>query len=348
MKIGIVSKWIASGQAIVARQLRSALDDLGHETFVLARPGGGPRAAVQGSAADHSDDVWDQPGVTEASTHEVPYEEYESWASANELDLIMFDENYQFDEVARLRESGVTTLGRFVWESFGEEHVEDAKRAYDEIYSLTRCEVERYEEMEIESQYVQWGIHPELLEVADDAERGYEDLWDDSDVPGLEITRFYFPGSFLGRRKPIRKVIKAFAAARGDGLRLVISGQLPDHRDDFLAKAAERDPRIELMLEDLPEDEHRASVASCDVCLAPSRWEGLGLPLFEATAYGQPIITNDQPPMDEMVHDDRSGILVPSIQNGETKSGLPAWDPDIEALTEAIERLSRSGRARTV
>ena len=45
MSVGIVCKWIASGQAVVARQIRSALDELGHETFVLARPGSGPRAA---------------------------------------------------------------------------------------------------------------------------------------------------------------------------------------------------------------------------------------------------------------------------------------------------------------
>ena len=108
------------------------------------------------------------------------------------------------------------------------------------------------------------------------------------------------------------------------------------------------------MLEDEPEDEHRARFASCDVCLAPSRWEGLGLPLFEATAFGLPIITNDKPPMSEMVLDGRSGILVPSERNGEARSGIPAWDPDVGALTAAIERLGdraelermRDGRRR--
>ena len=77
----------------------------------------------------------------------------------------------------------------------------------------------------------------------------------------------------------------------------------------------------------------------CDVCLAPSRWEGLGLPLYEATAFGMPIITNDKPPMSEMVHDGRSGILVGSTQNGTARSGIPAWDPDVAELAAAIERL---------
>ena len=136
----------------------------------------------------------------------------------------------------------------------------------------------------------------------------------------MEPVVFYFPGSFLGRRKPIRKVIRAFGKAQGDHLRLLIDAQVP-RNDEALRDAAAADPRIELMLEDEPEAEHRARFAACDVCLAPSRWEGLGLPLFEATAYGMPIITNDKPPMSEMVIDGRSGILVASEQNGTRARG---------------------------
>ena len=38
MRVGLVTKWFNRGQPVVARQLRSALDDLGHETYILARP----------------------------------------------------------------------------------------------------------------------------------------------------------------------------------------------------------------------------------------------------------------------------------------------------------------------
>ena len=133
-------------------------------------------------------------------------------------------------------------------------------------------------------------------------------------------------------------MIRAFGKAHGNHLRLLINAQVP-RNDEALKEAAEDDPRISLMLDDEPEDQHRARFASCDVCLAPSRWEGLGLPLFEATAFGLPIVTNDKPPMSEMVLDGRSGILVPSTQNGDARSGIPAWDPDVNALAAAIERL---------
>jgi 1,2-diacylglycerol 3-alpha-glucosyltransferase len=324
MRVGIVSKWIASGQAVVSRQIRSALDELGHATFVLARPGSGPRARRAASAVDRGDSAWDQPGVSEASTREIPLEEYEGWVRANRLDAVLCDENYQFEELRSLREQGVRTIGRFVWEYFSPDHVEGAKAAYETIYSLTRCEQERYRELGIESPYVQWGIHPELLGV------------DSGRDP--ETVSFWFPGSFLGRRKPVRKVVKAFSRTEAGHLELVVSAQIPEG-DDFLHEAAAKDPRIVLALEDEEEGEHRSHFASSDVCLAPSRWEGLGLPLFEATAFGLPIITNDKPPMSEMVIDGRSGLLVSSIPAGEARSGIPAWDPDPDELTAAIDRL---------
>jgi 1,2-diacylglycerol 3-alpha-glucosyltransferase len=326
LRVGIVSKWIASGQAVVARQIRSALDELGHETFVLARPGSGPRAQKAAAAsAGEIDAVWDQPGITEASDHHVPLAEYEEWIRANGIEAILCDENYQFDEIHHLREQGVRTIGRFVWEYFEDQYVHGARTAFETIYSLTLCERDRYREMGIESPYIPWGIHPELLEPVGAS-------------PDESVVSFYFPGSFLGRRKPIRKLVKAFGRASGEDLRLVISAQVP-RNDEFLREAAAADRRIELALEDDPEDVHRARFASCDVCLAPSRWEGLGLPLYEATAFGMPIITNDKPPMSEMVLDGRSGILVESEPNGTARSGITAWDPDPQALTAAIERL---------
>ncbi len=340
MRIGIVSKWIASGQAVVARQLRSALEGLGHETFVLARPGSGPRARKSAAAPGGADPVWDQPAVTEATDHQVPAEEYEAWIRANSIETILCDENYQFDEISGLRERGVRTIGRFVWEYFDEGQAEPATAAFETIYSLTRCERDRYAGMGIESPYIPWGIHPELLEWTGGGRAAPTPGTPGSAAEGLAgPVRFYFPGSFLGRRKPIRKVVKAFQRAAGEQLRLVISAQVP-RNDEFLRDAAAGDPRIELALDDDPEDVHRARFAACDVCLAPSRWEGLGLPLYEATAFGLPIITNDKPPMSEMVLDGRSGILVGSIANGEARSGITAWDPDPAELTAAIERLA--------
>ena len=54
-----------------------------------------------------------------------------------------------------------------------------------------------------------------------------------------------------------------------------------------------------------------------------------------------PVITNDNPPMNEVVVDGENGILVPGVPAEEAApSGIPAWDPEVGALTDAIERIA--------
>jgi 1,2-diacylglycerol 3-alpha-glucosyltransferase len=329
MRIGISSYWFNRGQAVVARQLRSALDGLGHETFVLARP---TRASNLMPAFVDRSDVWDQPGITEASAYEIPGEELLGWATEHELEVAFFDQNYQFGEIARLRERGVRTVGRFVWEHFSAEHVSGALVAFETVYSLTAAEQQRYAELGIDSPRVHWGCHPELIEAAAEGRRS-----DDSSV------RFFFPGGFMSKRKPVAPTLKAFRAARGPRLRLVVKSQV-ERGEKTVRRAARRDPRIELVAADLPSAEHLRLFAAADVCLAPSRWEGLGLHLYEATALGLPIISNDNPPMNEVVRDGVNGLLVQGRPSRERpRSGIPSFDPDPKELARAIERLADDG-----
>jgi 1,2-diacylglycerol 3-alpha-glucosyltransferase len=333
MRVGIVTKWFASGQAVVSRQLRSALDELGHETFIFAKPGKGPRAG----AGRVPDPVWDQPGVTHASEADPSADEYRRWADDNSLDAVLNDQNDQFDEIASLRDTGVRTIGRFVWETFAPEHAEPAKRAYDVVYSFTNAEQERYRGFGIESPLLTWGCHPELVALARQAE---------ADRSRDDLVRFVVPGSFMGKRKPFPEIVEAFTRTGDPRFRLLVRGQV-DRKAGKLEKAAGGDERVVIELEDRPTDEHMRQFAACDVCLSPSRWEGLGLPLYEAIAVGMPSITNDSPPMNEVVIDGVNGICVDSVPWGEAGSGIPAFDPDFDQLTEAIERLGDSAeRAR--
>jgi len=326
MRIGICAYWFNRGQGVVARQIRTILDELGHETFVLARPT--RESNIRSGFVDRTD-VWDQPGVTEASNYEIPTQEYLDWARERDLEIAFFDQNYGFEGIAALRRSGVRTVGRFVWEQFSEADVAPAREALEVIYSLTHCEVERYSGFGIESPYVQWGVHPELLPYAD-TER--------TDPDG--VVRFFYPAGFLSKRKPLRPILKAFGSVKDPDIRLTVKAQV-ERRATRLHRAAEEDSRIEVVLEDLPTDAHLRRFAAADVCLSPSRWEGLGLHLYEASAFGMPVITNDNPPMNEIVMDGVNGILVKGKRIGEAKSGIPAFDPNVRGLRRAIERLAR-------
>ena len=326
MRVGIVTKWFASGQAVVSRYVRSALEELGHETFILAREGTGPRSGIENRVPDP---VWDQPGVTETGESDVPLETYREWVSANSIDVVMTDNLYQFRELAALRADGVKTVGRFVWEHFSEEHVAGAHEALDVVYSLHRGEQERYAEMGIESPYVVWGCHPELIAV-EPARR------DDG------LVRLLVPGSFMGRRKPLDEMLEAFMQTKDERLRLIIKGQT-SRKEGKLAKAADADSRIEILIEDQPTDQHLSFVAGCDVCLSPTRWEGLGLPLYEAIAFGQPAITNDNAPMNEAVIENVNGFLVGASVEGTARSGITSWSPDPGELAAAIDRIADDG-----
>lgn len=322
MNVGIVSKWFNRGQPVVGRQLRSAVDSLGHTSYVLAKPRRekGPRPGALELSG-----VWDQPGVTPASSFETPLEEYVGWVEANSIEVVLCDQNYQFDELAKLRRSGVRVIGRFVWEHFTRDHLAGARDAYDVIYSVTRIEQQRYRGWGLDTPRVPWGIHPELLAVT--PERADDGL-----------VRFVFPGGFLGHRKPAEPVVEAFARARGEHLRLTVRAQVERSRLERLLPMIEADPRIDLHLADEPWEQHLAGVAANDVSISPSRWEGLGLPLYEAIAFGMPTICNDDPPMNEVIADGDNGLLVPSHPDGEARSGIPARTPNIAALTAAIER----------
>jgi 1,2-diacylglycerol 3-alpha-glucosyltransferase len=322
MRIGICTWWFNRGQAVVGRHLRSALDELGHETFVLARPTRGGN--IRPSFIDRTG-VWDQPGVTEASSYEIPVTEYEDWVDANSPEIVFFDQNYQFAEIAAMREMGVRTVGRFVWEAFSPKDVPPARSAFDLIYSLTECERRRYAELGIESPKVDWGCHPELLAI--------EPRRDPSTVSLI------YPGGFMSKRKPFEAVIEAFSRVDDPRLRLTVKAQV-ERRVRKVRRLVERDPRIEVIWDDLPTSRYLQLFADSDVCLAPSRWEGLGLHLYEATAFGIPIITNDNPPMNELVADGVNGLLVRGIESGTTKSGIAAYEPDVDELAAAVARIA--------
>ena len=325
MRVGICAFWFNRGQGVVARQLRSALDELGHETFVLGRP---TKESFPMPQDARTDDVWAQEGVTAASDFFIPEAELLDWASESSLEACFFDQNYEFDSITALRRAGVRTIGRFVWERFSDEHVDPTKAAYDLVYSMTLAEQRRYSGMGIEAPYVRWGVHPEYGAYAPNR-------------PG-DVVGFHYHAGLLGKRKPFKEVVNAFSETDEPELRLIVKAQI-ERRMKFLERAVKRDSRVELVLEDLPTDQHLQMFADSHVCMAPARWEGLGLHLYEAIAFGMPIVCNDDPPMNELVVDGVNGLLVASHDDGLANSGIPARTVDVPALSAAISRLADPG-----
>ena len=237
-------------------------------------------------------------------------------------------------------------FGRFVWEQFEAGHVEPAKEAFDVVYSVIGCEQERYAELGIDSPRVHWGIHPELLPLQDEAASAslgggfVSRLFRRADTDTVTL---FFPGGYMTKRKPLEPVIEAFTQTSDPRLRLILKAQVRK-RIKRVKQLIGGDRRVEVVVDDLPYEEHMKLFASSDVVLAPSRWEGLGLHLYESMGLGIPVITNDNPPMNEVIVDGANGLLVPGIEMAEAApSGIPAYDPDVDALRAAIERVADPG-----
>jgi len=347
MNVGIVSFWFNRGQATVARQIRSILDEFGHSTFVLARP---TKSKFTYSNFVSNEDVWSQNRVRVGSEFNITQSEYLSWVRENNIEAVFFDQNYQFDEIARLRSEGVKTSGRFVWEQFASGHVDAAKQAFDIIYSLTQCEVERYSNLGIDSPYVRWGCHPEV-----DAFRVERENKGKS---------FLYIGGFMSIRKPTAATVKAFREVRTLENELLLKVQRPIRKMDFVLpetiedlatprrkvladdSVIDGDARIKIIDQDMTQDDYLSLFANCDVSLAPSRWEGLGLHLFEAQSLGVPTITCNIPPMSEVIEDGVNGLLVDCKPIGLRENGLMAYEPTIDGLRSAIAAFSDPIRAK--
>lgn len=325
MRIGIVANWCNRGQGVMARQIRSLFDEAGHETFVLARPTN--ESLPTGGFID-TRDSWQADRVQAASRFLIPGDELVGWARETGVEVVFFDMNRQFDAVAELRQSGVRTVGRFVWERFVKKDAAPAQEAYDTIYSLTRAEQAVYRERGIESPYARWGIHPSLL--------------GNTTPKRTDGIHFIFHGGMQGPRKPLAATVQAFKAVKNPDIRLIIKSQAV--RDNSEVFDISDDPRIEHIVDDLDDDEYCDLYTSCHISLAPARWEGLGVHLYESIGFGMPVISNDIPPINEVVEHGVSGLLIRSHPHRVMSNGFKIFDPDEEDLRCRIEELSDPSR----
>ena len=94
-------------------------------------------------------------------------------------------------------------------------------------------------------------------------------------------------------------------------------------------------PNVVVRLADL--DDPAALYDEGDVCIQPSRWEGLGLSLLESQACGLPLVTTDAPPMNEY----QPLLRLPCVTSKAQLSGFQVIDQH-EADPQALANVLRS------
>jgi len=178
--------------------------------------------------------------------------------------------------------------------------------------------VEKIPEQSIETIY--YGLAPAQPLSHDTAVR--EELGFSSDAVVLGII------ARLIKQKGISTLLEAFAEAfaQNDRLRLIVAGE------GELRPALERivrkkklDPAVRFLGY---RNDVAAVLASLDIFVHPSLWEGFGLAILEAMAAGKPVIATNVSAIPELVLDGYTGILVPP--------------EDPAKLSRAITTLSRN------
>lgn len=144
-----------------------------------------------------------------------------------------------------------------------------------------------------------------------------------------------FPGRLLdGSDQPLRrKGLEAVLAAA----RLVPEIPMIVYASPATVRCSP--PNVEVR--DPPAD-NRLLYADGDVCVQPSHWEGLGLPLLECQATGMPLITTDHPPMNEHRP---LGVIACDLETIELASGLfiQAARFPAERLAETLRKIHGQG-----
>lgn len=155
---------------------------------------------------------------------------------------------------------------------------------------------------------------------------------------------------FVGRlveRKGVHHLIDALAAVRSDrDVRLDVVGDGPE-RETLEARAHGLGLDSAVHFRGfVPEDELGRRYSATDAFILPATYdrkgdvEGLGVVLIEALAHGKPVIASDAGGIPDIVHHERTGLLVPPGDSAALARAIErlAADPGLAA------RLGRAGR----
>ena len=308
---------------------------LGHQTRDLATHLGIDRWLIpehRGAVPGHF------PCRVDAVPRELSPPELEAWLEG--LDLVLFVERPFYSKLTRVAASlnvRVVCIPNWEWLHPGLEWLDDV--------DLMLCPTRHTEIL-----LAQW-------------RRQFRFDWQVAHVPWpIDVQRFHF------RR---RDVCRRFVYVHGSGGATAGArdGLTPGLRRkglEVLLAAARVVPRIPIVvyasLEDAtqapsnvelraPPIDNALLYHDGDVCVQPSHWEGLGLPLLECQASGMPLITTGAPPMNEH----QPLAVVPAIQEAvylEREFCVPAARIQPEALAGILQlwhgrRIGRySSRAR--
>lgn len=313
MRIGIVTVWGERGAAYVSRAYLETLS-VSNSVFIYARGG---EIDYQGN------NEWDKEYVTwgKKIRNGIPtfivWKDFKHWVEENRLDTIIFNEQHSWEVILKTLSMGVK-LGAYI-DYYTKETI-----PFFWLYDFLLCNTRRhYSVFKDHPQcfYIPWGTNTRLFS------------GNCQPVSKGEVVFFHSAG-MSPYRKGTDILIRAFQKVKGPA-RLVIHSQVPlrGHGFDNLLN---HDDRISVIVITIGAP---GLYSLGDIYVYPTRLEGIGLTIAEALSSGLPVITTNNPPMNEFVCEGINGKLVNVKEFIRREDGY-YWDQaicDEEDLAKAMQ-----------
>jgi 1,2-diacylglycerol 3-alpha-glucosyltransferase len=316
LNVGFITIWFERGQSYVTKMIRDAVSER-HETFVFARTGG-----VYDQPMLETTGQWDVPNLTVWPQYDIPAEVINRWIKDKRLDVVVFNEEYDWKLVKAVKQAGVKVFTYL-------DYYKDDWRAHMQFYDAVLCSTSRTYQLVkgvCQAHYIGWGVDTDLFRPLDEN-------------PGYT---FFHNAGWLGinYRKMTPAAIAAFDAlsrVRTD-LSLFIHAQVKlEMMPPVVADIVHNNPKITYHVETVPAPGlyHKGKIM-----VFPTKLEGLGLPLFEALSSGLPVIATNASPMNEFIRDGYNGSLV-NVAFRTTRDDNVAFPEEIVDITDLAVKMAR-------
>jgi 1,2-diacylglycerol 3-alpha-glucosyltransferase len=227
---------------------------------------------------------------THGHTTSVLWRDFKGWVLKNRLDLVIFNEQWDWVPVVRARRELGVTIGAYV-----DYYTADTVRFFD-LYDFLLCNTRRHHRVfrsHRKALHIPWGTDTALFK-------------DECRPVAADSVAFLHSAGMNPGRKGTLAALQAFTGLPGN-CRFILHMQDGLDRFPEIAEVCRSDKRIEIINKTIPAP---GPYHLGDVYVYPTTLDGIGLTICEALACGLPVITTDAPPMNEFVRHGANGYLV--------------------------------------
>lgn len=287
INIGIVTVWADSGAGFVSQSYYNILKK--HFNVEIYCRG----SYIQ----DNNLEVWQEGNVTVDTSNDhatnIDKKKFINWIKQKKIQIILFNEQRYWQPVLWAKEFGVKCISYIDY--YTAETI-DFFHIYDGLLCNTKRHFDIFKHIS-NTIYIPWGTSPKIY-------------FPKKNIKIIDDCVYFLHSAGLGGpndRKGTKNVILSFKNTKGNAI-LYIDSQLPlTYFDDEIQNVVKNESRIVFRhITTTPPHNYK----DADVYVYPTRLEGIGLTISEALMSGLPVITTDNPPMNEIVIDNFNGKLV--------------------------------------